>query len=113
MTQSPKQPELWVTIIVHDDGTEHRVRTNAGGTSVIESYDGSGREKTVLSRILRLVTFKDGDEIWESVGSVDHGSHAEVVGDRMLHDKELLTQIRHPSNPSEEWRGKTAGDYLG
>lgn len=110
MPKSAELPEVWVTIIVHDDGTQHRVRTNAEGTSVIESYDGTGKP-TVLSRILNLVMSKDGDEIWKSVESVDNGSHAEVVGNHMLHDKERLAQVCTPANPSEKWRGKTAGDY--
>lgn len=111
MPKSAELPEVWVTIIVHDDGTQHRVRTNAEGTSVIESYDATGNKQTVLSKILRRVMGKDRDEIWESVESVDNGSHAEVVGNHMLHDKERLAQARSPASPSEEWRGKTADDY--
>lgn len=113
MPKSPELPQVRVTIIVHDDGTQDRVRTNAAGTSSIESYDGIGRKNTLLSKILRLAMGKDGDEIWKPVGSVDHGSHAEVVGERMLHTNEQLAQVRYPANPTGEWRGKTADDFLG
>ncbi len=113
MPRSPELPQVWVTIIVHDDGTEHRVRTNADGASSIESYDGTSKKDTVLSRLVRLAMSRDGDEIWEPAGSVDQASHADVVGDRMLHANEQLAQVRYPANPTGEWRGKTAGDYLG
>jgi len=113
MSNSLETPQVWVTIIVHDDGTQDRVRTNAEGTSSIESYNGDGKEKTVLSKLLRLVTFKDGDSIWESVGSVGESSHAQLVGERMRHANERLAKVRYPAKPTEEWRGKTAGDYLG
>lgn len=112
MQATTELPQVRVTIIVHDDGTQHRVRTNSEGTSSIDSYDGSGKENTVLNRILRLVTLKDGDEIWESQRSVDESSHAEVVGECMLHADEQLAAVRYPAKPTEEWRGKTAGDYL-
>lgn len=113
MPESPDLPQVWVTIIVHDDGTQHRVRTDAEGTSAIDSYDGAGKKPSVFTKILNLATGKDGDEIWESVESVDNGSHAEVVGNSMLHDKERLAQVRSPGHPSDEWRGKTAADYPG
>jgi hypothetical protein len=113
MAKGPELPQVQVTIVVHDDGTQDRVRTNAEGTTSIDSYDGSGKEKTVLNRILRLVTFKDGDEIWEPVGSIEERTHAEIVGERMRHADEQLASVRTASNPDEEWRGKTAGDYLG